>query len=147
MRRSPKPSPSGPHHEWSTRVYYEDTDAGGVVYHARYLHFMERGRTEWLRSLGFQQHRLEQELGLVFAVRSVQVDYLRPAVLDDSLTVRSSILEPRRASLIFQQGIFRDGQLLCQGTVKVASLDSESFAPRPIPDIILQATIAGVPTP
>ena len=88
---------------WPVRVYYEDTDAGGVVYYANYLKFMERARTEWLRTRGFEQDVLIKEQDLVFAVRSLSIDYLRPARLDDLLQVRVTVSELRRASIVFEQ--------------------------------------------
>lgn len=130
---------------WPVRVYYEDTDAGGVVYYANYLRFMERARTEWLRSLGFEQDRLREETGLVFAVRSVQVDYLRPARFNDALTVSARVVSRGRASLSFVQEIHRTkaDDVLCSGVVKIVSLDAESFRPRPIPASVL----ARIPEP
>jgi acyl-CoA thioester hydrolase len=122
---------------WPVRVYYEDTDAGGVVYHANYLKFLERARTEWLRSLGFQQDRLFSEHRVVFAVRHVAVDYLRPARFNDELNVRSRVGKLGSASIEFDQDIVRsDGSLLCRGTVVVACIDADAFRPRAIPDPI-----------
>ena len=121
--------------EWQVRIYYEDTDAGGVVYHAGYLRFMERARTEWLRALGFNQSRL-RESGVLFAVRTLHLDYRRPARLDDELVVRSRLSDRRRASLTFLQWIVNPAQgpePLCEGWVQVACIDAESFRPRPIP--------------
>jgi acyl-CoA thioester hydrolase len=132
---------------WPVRVYYEDTDAGGVVYYANYLRFMERARTEWLRALGFDQARLLQERGLLFAVRSVKVDYLRPARLDDVLEVTAAIGSMGRASLLFAQTVVRTSggsvpELLSRGEVKIACLDAGSFRPRSVPDDILEALSA-----
>ncbi len=90
---------------WPVRVYYEDTDSGGVVYYANYLKFMERARTEWLRQLGFEQDELLEKEGILFAVRRVSVDYLRPARFNDELLVSASISKQGRASLTFQQEI------------------------------------------
>jgi acyl-CoA thioester hydrolase len=125
---------------WPVRVYYEDTDVGGVVYYANYLKFMERARTEWLRSLGFEQDRLIAERGLLFAVTHAEVEYRRPARFNDMLAVSVSILSHRRASMTFAQQIRRDtmeGEVLCQGTVTAACLDAQSFTPRPMPAAIL----------
>ena len=126
---------------WPVRVYYEDTDAGGVVYYANYLRFMERARTEWLRQLGFEQDELLQREGILFAVRRVAVEFRRPARFNDRLSVRSRIRQRRRASLVFQQEIVRDvdRQLLCDGEVQVACIDAAGFRPRPIPDALLEA--------
>ena len=123
---------------WPIRVYYEDTDCGGVVYHASYLRFMERARTEWLRTLGFEQDELIETHGRIFAVRRIEIDYLCPARFNDALEVRSSIAECRRASLMFNQSIVnaRD-ETLSRARVRVASLDATSLIPRPLPDFIL----------
>jgi acyl-CoA thioester hydrolase len=115
------------------RVYYEDTDAGGVVYYANYLHFMERARTEWLRSLGFEIDKLVEVDGVVFAVRSITVDYHKPARLNDLVTVGVVPLAVGRASIEVDQEIRREGTLLCRGRVKLACLDARTFAPRPLP--------------
>jgi acyl-CoA thioester hydrolase len=93
---------------WPVRVYYEDTDSGGVVYYANYLKFMERARTEWLRSLGLEQDRLIHEEGIIFAVRSVQVDYLKPALFNQLLSVSAEIIETGKASLTFKQEVVVD---------------------------------------
>ncbi len=118
---------------WPVRVYYEDTDSGGVVYYANYLKFMERARTEWLRSLGYEQGRLNKD-GIVFAVRRAEVDYLRPARFDDWLEVRNRLSGCGRASIEFTQGIFRGEELLCRGRIKVACLDADTFKPRALPE-------------
>ncbi|MFP5349294.1 MAG: tol-pal system-associated acyl-CoA thioesterase [Gammaproteobacteria bacterium] len=118
----------------SVRVYYEDTDAGGVVYYANYLKYMERARTEWLRSLGFDQSALARDDGIVFAVRSVALEFLKPARFDDALEVSVSIAEMGRASIGFVQSITRAATRLCEGTVRVACLDAAKFVPCPIPD-------------
>jgi len=120
------------------RVYYEDTDSGGVVYYANYLKFMERARTEYLRSLGFEQDRLRQEQGILFTVHSLQVDFRLPARFNDALEVTASVSEARRASLTFSQHIRRSGEppLLCTGTVRIACVDASGFRPVPIPDVI-----------
>lgn len=119
--------------EWPVRVYYEDTDAGGVVYHTSYIRFLERARTEWLRSLGYSQARLVEEIGLVFSVVSLEVKYLLPARLDDLLHVRSSVEQGGGASVNFQQVIHRGEQELVRGTVVVACLDASTFKPRRLP--------------
>lgn len=132
---------------WPVRVYYEDTDLGGIVYHANYLKFMERGRTEWLRALGFDQSRLKSELNMIFVVRSLQVDYEKPALFDDELEIVTRVAAQRRASLVFHQTIQRAGPepvVLIEAQVKVACLDSETLRPRPIPDQIrLELTNVG----
>jgi len=125
---------------WPVRVYYEDTDSGGVVYYANYLRFMERARTEWLRSLGVEQDRLIEQEGVLFAVRHVDVDYLKPARFNDQLEVTSRVIESGRASLTFEQTITRmDAETkteLCRGQVKIACLGVESFRPRPLPEFL-----------
>jgi len=123
---------------WPVRVYYEDTDAGGVVYYANYLKFMERARTEWLRTRGLGQDVLFKEQDLVFAVRSLSIDYIRPARLDDLLQVRVTVSKLRRASIVFEQTINRvhnseSEDILTIGQVKVVSLAAASFKPKPIP--------------
>ena len=120
------------------RVYWEDTDAGGVVYHARYLAFLERARSEWMRALGRGQDAMRRghdghEPGLVFAVRAMQVDFRLPARLDDALAVSVALRECRRASLVIAQEVRRDGELLLDATVRIASLDAAGFKPRAIP--------------
>jgi acyl-CoA thioester hydrolase len=123
--------------EWPVRVYYEDTDAGGVVYYANYLKYLERARTEWLRSHGFEQDALMRDGGIVFAVRRVEIDYLLPARLDDTLRVEVEIERIARASLTFAQRIVRvPDTVLSRATVKVACLDQQSFRPVAIPDPI-----------
>lgn len=127
--------------KWPVRVYYEDTDSGGVVYYANYLKFMERARTEYLRSLGFEQDRLQQETGLLFAVRSVNIEYLRPARFNMQLEVSAQVVSAGRASLEFEQQVWEAGRpdtLLCTGQVRIACLDAGSFRPCAIPDSIMK---------
>ncbi len=119
------------------RVYYEDTDAGGVVYYANYLRFMERARTEWLRALGFDQNELSNSQSVVFAVRSVRADYLRPARLNDMLEITAALDRIGSASLMFAQEVRRNGEVICAGEIKVACLDSQGFFPKPIPPSVL----------
>jgi len=124
--------------EWPVRVYYEDTDAAGVVYYANYLKFLERGRTEWLRTLGFAQDTLMRDAGIVFAVRRVEIDYLRPARFDDALVVASQMDVAGRASLTFRQRLLRDDSLLADARVQVVCLDQAKFRPSGIPLVIRQ---------
>lgn len=114
------------------RIYYEDTDAGGVVYYANYLKFFERARTEWLRSIGIEQDGLLGE-GIAFVVRSVKMENLVSARFNDLLSVSSSIGELKRASLIFTQEIFRDETLIATAEVKVACVDLNRSRPIAIP--------------
>lgn len=116
------------------RVYWEDTDAGGVVYHAQYVAFLERARTEWMRAHGHGQERLRRDHDLVFAVRAMAVDFLKPARLDDLLEVSAGLRQCRRASAVFAQEIRRNGELLLGAQVRVAALEATSFRPRPIPE-------------
>ncbi len=121
---------------WPTRVYWEDTDAGGVVYHAQYLAFLERARTEWLRAHGYGQELLRAEHDLVFAVRTMRIDFRQPARLDEALDVSVSLGECRRASLVIAQAIHREGSLLLDAQVRVAALGAGDFRPRAIPDTL-----------
>ena len=115
------------------RVYWEDTDAGGVVYYANYLKFMERCRTEWLRFLGIDQHRLRLDRGLQFAVVSVAVDFLLPAVLNDEIIVTAELERLSGATISFKQTILRGGAQLIDASTRVACLDSGTLKPRAIP--------------
>jgi len=115
------------------RIYWEDTDAGGVVYYANYLKFMERCRTEWLRQLGVKQQRLREERRLQFAVVSVAVDFLLPAVLDDEITVTAELQRLGGATIEFKQTIWRADVQLIDADTRVACLDSDSLKPRAIP--------------
>lgn len=123
---------------WPVRVYYEDTDAGGVVYHASYLCFLERARTEWLRSLGLEQDQLRQRDNILFAVRQLEIDYLKPARFNDALIVSAAVARMGRASFTFAQTIVReaDGVELCRAEVKVACVDATTFRPCAIPENI-----------
>ncbi len=127
------------------RVYYEDTDALGVAYHATYLKFMERARTEWLRGLGYEQHSLRDRHGLGFIVRSLSLDYLKGARLDDLLEVSVALTRRRGASLDFEQELRRvsDGALCCRGLVKIACVAADTLKPSPLPHRLL-AEIADV---
>ena len=120
------------------RVYYEDTDAGGVVYYANYLKFMERARTEWLRTCGYEQNDLICTQNLLFAVRAVSLEYLKPARFNDLLHVGVGVNQVKRASIVFEQSVARplnEGQadLLTKGHVVVVSIDARTFKPTPIP--------------
>ncbi|MBK7116412.1 MAG: tol-pal system-associated acyl-CoA thioesterase [Proteobacteria bacterium] len=119
--------------EWPVRVYYEDTDAGGVVYHASYLRYLERARTEWLRALGYSQARLKQEESLVFTVVGMTLEFLKPARLDDLLQVRSAVKLAGGASVHFEQQILRESEPILAATVRVACLDASTFRPRRLP--------------
>ncbi|MDR1062400.1 MAG: tol-pal system-associated acyl-CoA thioesterase [Azoarcus sp.] len=120
----------------SVRVYYEDTDAGGVVYYASYLRFCERARSECLRALGFEQRRLLENGGPVFVVRSVHADYISPAKLDDTLTITSKIINLRHASVCFLQQISRGNSLLFTAETKIACISPSKGRPVPWPDAL-----------
>ena len=124
------------------RVYWEDTDAGGVVYHAQYLAFLERARSEWLRAMGHDQERMRREHDLVFAVRAMQLDFRAPARLDDLLAASAALRECRKASLVFAQEVRRDDRLLVSATVRIAVLAASTFRPRPLPEALYDELMA-----
>lgn len=111
------------------RVYYEDTDAGGVVYYANYLKYFERARTEWLRQLGVDQSQLAKTERRLFVVKSVEIQYRRPAKLDDELIIHTDVTRMKRASIQFEQRALCRGELLCEASVTVCCVDAESFRP------------------
>ncbi|HHF5803969.1 TPA: tol-pal system-associated acyl-CoA thioesterase [Haemophilus influenzae] len=115
------------------RVYYEDTDAGGVVYHARYLHFFERARTEYLRILNFTQQTLLEEQQLAFVVKSLAIDYCVAAKLDDLLMVETEVSEVKGATILFEQRLMRNTLMLSKATVKVACVDLGKMKPVAFP--------------
>ncbi|MFM0596370.1 MULTISPECIES: tol-pal system-associated acyl-CoA thioesterase [Paraburkholderia] len=128
---------------WSIRVYYEDTDAGGIVFYANYLKFFERARTEWLRACGVDQRRLADETGAIFIVSSTAVDYRAPARLDDIVNVVSRIERLGRASVDFVQEAWRDGTLLATGSIRVGCVDRIALRPAAIPSPVLAALRRG----
>jgi acyl-CoA thioester hydrolase len=140
---------------WPVRIYWEDTDAGGIVYYANYLKFMERARSEWLRSIGVEQGLLQQEQGLMFVVVDAETHFHKPARYGELLQVSCDVDESRRASLTFRQNIVRgagDGtrgdlvncDLMVSARVRVACLDAQKFRPRPLPAAVLRAmNVAG----
>ena len=127
--------------EHPVRVYWEDTDAGGIVFYANYLKFFERARTEWLRSLGLEQSALRASTGGIFVVSETSVRYLLPARLDDELLVTAGLVEAGRASLIIAQqaSMKRGGALLCEGTIRIGWVAAQRLRPARIPAIILKA--------
>jgi acyl-CoA thioester hydrolase len=134
---------------WPARVYWEDTDAGGIVYYANYLRFLERARTEWLRSLGYSQQALAHESGLLFAVVSLNVEYRRPAKLDDELFITCEPSSEGAASIRFRQRIYDGGgatlaqeqeRLLVEASVRVACLDAQTLRPKRLPDFLMSAS-------
>lgn len=127
---------------WPVRVYWEDTDAGGIVFYANYLKFFERARTEWLRSLGVQQQRLREETGGMFVVSGTELRYHRPARLDDLLQVTARVGELGRASMTLQQEAWltQDGQrtaLLCEGSIRIGWVQAGELRPGRIPQPII----------
>lgn len=135
---------------WPVRVYYEDTDSGGVVYYANYLKFMERARTELLRSIGFEQDQVQQELGVIFAVHSANIQYKKPARFNDELNVVTSITSLGKASIRFKQSIYRESTrhsdvpgdtitgLLSEADIKIACLNAKKFTAQSIPASIIK---------
>jgi acyl-CoA thioester hydrolase len=129
---------------WASRVYWEDTDGGGIVYYANYLRFLERARTEWLRSLGHSQRVLAQEPGIVFAVVSLSIEYRKPAKLDDELVITCEPQVEGAASIAFAQQIYRGvdavplaaADLLVEANVRVACLDAGTLRPKRLPDFL-----------
>ncbi len=126
---------NGPGPTISIRVYYEDTDAAGIVYYASYLRFIERGRTEFLRALGHDQSQLMSE-GTAFAVRSVSAEFLKPAKLDDLLVVETAIASLGRAQVVFAQRVLRDREVLLDAKIRVACIDPARGKPIPMPRAI-----------
>ena len=121
---------------WPVRVYFQDTDAGGVVYHASYVNFMERARTEWLRSFGYSNAGLMQELGVMFVVRSIRLDYLKPALLDDMLHVSAQIKDLGRSRVTLVQRVLRGDELLTEGEVHLVCVQCATFKPTAVPDVL-----------
>ena len=126
------------------RIYWEDTDAGGVVYYANYLKFFERARTEWLRVLGVEQQMLRDATGAIFVVADAQVKYLAPAKLDDLLDVTVKVVEMSRASILLEQQAWRGGTLLVDGRFRIGCVDALSLRPKRIPDLVSKHLFAPV---
>ncbi|GAB2718095.1 MAG: tol-pal system-associated acyl-CoA thioesterase [Comamonas sp.] len=131
--------------EFPIRIYWEDTDAGGIVFYANYLKFMERGRTEWLRSLGLEQQRLREQVGGMFVVSEATIKYLQPARLDDELIVTAELQDAGRASMQITQRVLLKQkqptdtpQLLCEGTIRIGWVDAVSMRPARIPQTLIQ---------
>ena len=123
---------------WAVRVYWEDTDAGGIVFYANYLKFFERARTEWLRSLSIEQQQLKETTGGMFVVAETSVRYLRPARLDDELIVTASLKEIGRASMTIEQQVLLKNATLCQGTIRIGWVDAASMHAARIPQNIIE---------
>jgi acyl-CoA thioester hydrolase len=130
--------PTVPPFQFPLRVYWEDTDAGGVVFYANYLKFFERARTEWLRALGIEQQRLRDETQAMFIVSDTHVRYLRPARLDDVLQVSVALRETGRASMVLFQQAWRGTELIAEGEIRIGCVDGLSFKPRRIPTPVLE---------
>ena len=128
---------------WPVRVYYEDTDTSGVVYHAAYLAYMERARTEWLRALGFNQETLRTESDVAFTVSRMELAYLAPARLDDELVVSVVVLKAGRASFNLAQAVQREATVLCRATVRIACVSASQFRPCALPEPINLETLRG----
>lgn len=133
----PSPAPASIFRH-SLRVYWEDTDAGGVVFYANYLKYFERARTEWLRAMAIEQHRLREETGAIFVVTQTHVRYLKPARLDDRLDVSVDLRDCGRASMSFFQQTRRADDLLAEGEIRIGCVDATSFKPRRIPSVVLE---------
>ena len=126
-------------HSIDIRVYYEDTDAGGVVYHANYLNFAERGRTEFLRQTGFENHQLDKEQGIIFVVRHLEIDYVKTAHLDDYLQMETTITELKNSSFIMHQCVKKDGELIADMRVVLVTVSAETYTPVRLPENIKEA--------
>jgi acyl-CoA thioester hydrolase len=126
---------------WPVRVYYEDTDAGGVVYYANYLKFFERARTEWLRSFGLNQDTLAQQEGLIFVVRRASLDFVRPARLDDMLEVTVEPLKLARVYVQLAQEAWRGAQMLARAEIQVACLNLRTFKPAAMPQFVVMNSL------
>ena len=121
---------------WPVRGYFQDTDAGGVVYHASYVNFMERARTEWLRACGYSNAGLMKEFGVMFVVRTMKLDYLKPAELDDMLNVTAQVMDIGRSRLTLQQSVRRHDELLTTGEVHLVCVSRQTFRPVRVPDAL-----------
>jgi len=125
---------------WPVRVYYEDTDAGGIVYYGNYLKFMERARTEWLRSCGIDVARLADTDRLMFTVRAITLDFLKPARLSDNLDVSVAVGRIRKVSVELEQAVVRTGDVLCTGQVRLACVDVDTLKPKAMPKSLVGET-------
>jgi acyl-CoA thioester hydrolase len=128
-----------PTFSFAIRVYWEDTDAGGIVFYANYLKFFERARTEWLRSLGIEQQQLKNQTGGMFVVAETTLKYLRPARLDDELIVTARLQECGRASMTIEQQALLKNELLCEGSIRIGWVESASMQPARIPQNIIES--------
>ena len=134
---SPEPVTQSKEFNWSVRVYYEDTDAAGLVYHSNYLKYLERARTEWLRCMGYSQENLKHNHTILFVVKDMNIKFHQPAKMDDLLSVNARIKEYRGASLVFRQSIINEQSApVCDAEVTVACLDAGTLKPRRLPQSI-----------
>ncbi|MDE2094397.1 MAG: tol-pal system-associated acyl-CoA thioesterase [Burkholderiales bacterium] len=144
------PAPLAPPYRFRLRVYWEDTDAGGVVFYANYLKFFERARTEWLRSLGHSQERLRTDTGVVFVVTDTAVRYVRPARLDDELAVTVRVVHAGRAQMTIAQQAWRHAtsgeELVADGTIRIGCVEAGTFKPQRIPISIVDSLAPPAPT-
>lgn len=124
---------------WTIRVYYEDTDTCGIVYYANYLKFFERARTEWLRSMGFEQQKMADELGLRFVIARVECDYRLPARLDDAIEIDLCVARAGQASMVFEQAARRGGDVLATARVRVGCIEASRLTPTPLPPLLIAA--------
>ncbi len=128
-------------HNKNIRVYYEDTDAGGIVYHANYLKFAERARTEFLRDIGFENTALHKNEGVIFVVRHIETDYLKTAHLDDELQVKTTISELKNSSFIMHQPIFRGGEMVTDMHVVLVCVDAKNYKPTRLPENVKKSFV------
>jgi acyl-CoA thioester hydrolase len=129
---------------WTIRVYYEDTDTCGIVYYANYLKFFERARTEWLRSVGFEQQKMAEELGLRFVIASIECDFKLPARLDDVIDIDVRVARLGSASMVFDQSANRGTSMLAAARVRVGCIEAKTFIPAPLP-ALLRAAVEQLP--
>ncbi|MFG6455914.1 tol-pal system-associated acyl-CoA thioesterase [Roseateles sp. BYS96W] len=130
--------------QFPVRVYWEDTDAGGIVFYANYLKFFERARTEWLRAAGVEQHQLREDTGIMFVVASTSLRYLAPARLDDLLTITVDPEPAGRASLVVRQRALRGDTLLADGEIRIGCVRAEDLKPQRLPDIVQSAVVKAI---
>lgn len=130
---------------WPVRIYYEDTDAGSVVYYANYLKYMERARTEYLRTFNFQQDELRQHEKILFVVRDINLRYKTPARFNDMITVSAEIINYKKASFVFHHELFRstDEKICCDGEITIACVDADTFKPKKMPQPMIMELFNG----
>lgn len=126
-------------HELDIRVYYEDTDAGGIVYHANYLNFGERGRTEFLRHIGFQNSEVHHKMGVMFVVRHIDINYLKPAMLDDALVLETTVSEIKNSSIVMRQITRKNDEALADMHVVLVCVDTKTYRPTRVPEEIRES--------